>query len=533
MAEAHQKKIIVSWIGHTDLRAMAPAQTQSLQDQIVKIAHHINPPDGGMGPVKTMLEQISYDEAYLLSDYPDKVNNAYLKWLGHSAHIIQAQIDNPTDYKEVFVKADHATAQIISQQHSSYVLIFLLSPGTPTMAAIWILLGKTKYHPAKFFQTFEGKAQETDIPFDVTVDYVPELLKGSDRIFQHLAAQSPQDIEGFEDIIGDSQAIRFAVGRAQKAAIRDVPVLLMGESGTGKEMFARAIHASSRRKDNPFKVLNCAAIPKELLESQLFGHKKGSFTGATDDFDGLFKQAHGGTLFLDEIGECDPDIQAKLLRVLQPPLNQGPCYREFYPVGGKDSEHADVRVIAATNRNLVEAIENNDFREDLYYRLAVISIKLPPLRERKSDIPRLAKSILDRINRDFERQDPTYKHKNISNITNAFVKKHPWPGNVRQLYNTLLQAAVMSDNEIIEPDEIISVLTDMPDHKKIPDVLNHPLGDDFNLEKHLESIQVHYLQRAMEESGGVKTKAANLLGLKNYQTLDAQLKRLNVHWKQG
>lgn len=531
MPEAPKKKIIVSWIGHTDLRAMAPTQSKSFQGQIEKFTHHINPPDGGMGPVKTMLGRISYDEAYLLSDYPAPINAAYKKWLSLNAHIIEVQLNNPTDYKEVFLKADNATAKIIASQKSSYELIFLLSPGTPTMAAIWILLGKTKYHPAKFYQTFEGKALETDIPFDVTVDYVPELLKGSDRIFQHLAAQSPQDIEGFEDIIGNSQAIRFAVGKAKKAALRDVPVLLMGESGTGKEMFARAIHASSHRKDKPFNVLNCAAIPRELLESQLFGHKKGSFTGATNDFDGLFKQTDGGTLFLDEIGECDPDIQAKLLRVLQPPSNKGPCYREFYPVGAKNSEHADVRVVAATNRNLIKAIETNNFREDLYYRLAVISIKLPPLRDRKSDIPKLAETLLHRINKDFEAQDKTYNHKKLSDSTNIFVKKNPWFGNVRQLYNTLLQAAVMSDSDIIEKDEIVSVLSDIPGSKGTVDVLECVLGDGFNLEKHLESIQVHYIKRAMEESDGVKTKAATLLGMKNYQTLDAQLKRLNIDWK--
>jgi transcriptional regulator with GAF, ATPase, and Fis domain len=195
-----------------------------------------------------------------------------------------------------------------------------------------VLLGKTKY-PARFYQTHNGDASITDIPFDLTVDFLPALLREPDRALQQLASRRPQDIPGFERISGDSRAIRIAVGRAQKAALRDVPVLLSGESGTGKEMFARAIHDASHRRHKPFLAFNCAAMPKSLVESELFGHARGAFTGADRPYAGAFERADGGTLFLDEVGECDPDIQAKLLRVLQPPPGEFPCIREFQPLG--------------------------------------------------------------------------------------------------------------------------------------------------------------------------------------------------------
>ena len=531
MEASKKTQILVTWIGHTDLRAMAQDQPKGDLSEIIKAVQNINLQKGEVGPVKTLFEKIKFDDVFLLSNYPAKLNTLYQKWLKNDVTILSTSIKNPTDYKEIFVEAKSALSKITQKyKKGAYELSLFLSPGTPAMAAIWVLLGKSKY-TAKFYQTYEGKAWETDIPFDLAMDYVPELLKDSDNIFQHLASKSPQEIAGFENIVGDSKAIRLAVGRAKKAAIRDVPVLLLGESGTGKEMFARAIHLAGRRSNKPFIPINCAAIPRELIESELFGHKKGAFTGANSDRNGAFKRADGGILFLDEVGECDPEIQAKLLRVLQPPLNEDPCVREFRPVGSEMHERSDVRVIAATNKNLIEAVENSKFREDLYYRLAVITIKLPPLRERTSDIEAIANSLLVRINKDFGAQEPGYKHKKLSVSANAFVKKYTWLGNVRQLHNVLLQAVAMSEKEIIEKEEIEAAISDVPRSRDKSDVLEYPLGEGFNLEKHLEEIQVHYLQRAMKEAGGVKTKAAELLDIKNYQTLDAQLKRLKVNWK--
>lgn len=527
-------QVLLSWIGHTDLRAMAAEQSPEIRQKIHDITGMGGPFQGGMGPVKTLLKAVSFERIYLLSTYPRDITELFLHWLGQAAETRYIALANPTEYGAIFAAVDtemQAITQVLAGK--PYRLSILLSPGTPAMAAIWVLLGKTKY-PARFYQTYEGRAWVTDIPFDLTVDVVPELLRGADSIFQHLTARSPQDIQGFERISGDSQAIRLAVGRARKAALRDVPVLLLGESGTGKEMFAHAIHDASHRRSKPFLVCNCAAIPKALMESELFGHERGAFTGADKKYAGAFQRAHGGTLFLDEVGECDPDIQAKLLRVLQPPLDEPPCTREFQPLGAAKTVRTDVRVVAATNRDLLSMVRDGAFREDLLYRLAVITIKLPPLRERHSDIALIADRLLAQINRDFAQQEPGYQHKFLSHAAKFFVSKHDWPGNVRQLYNALLQAAVMSDQEAIEVLDLQAAIAEMPTGPRSKaDPWELPLGQSFCLEEHLEAIQRHYLQRALYEARGVKSRAARLLGMKNYQTLDAQLKRLGVEWDAG
>ena len=524
-------RVLASWLGHTDLRAMSPGQPKAMRDNIERVAGNLPAPKDGLGPVKTLLQGETFDKVLLLSNYPDELAAAYTAWLGVPATIRPVPLENPTDYAEIFTKVDEAMRGFLGGlKGKEFDLSILLSPGTPAMAAVWVLLGKTKY-PATFYQTFEGKSWETNIPFDLAVDVVPELLHDADSLFHQLASKSPQDVEGFERIVGDSSAIRIAVGRARKAAMRDVPVLLLGESGTGKEMFARAIHAAGRRKNGPFIPINCAAIPKDLIESELFGHVKGAFTGADKAKPGAFKLADGGVIFLDEIGELAPEVQAKLLRVLQAPVGSSPCVCEYQPVGATKAERADVRVIAATNRNIISAVNDGAFREDLYFRLAVISIKLPALRDRRSDIPILARSILEQINRDFETQEPDYKHKSLSATAITFVKRYDWPGNVRQLTNVLLQAAVMADGTSLSRGDLEAAASDLPASNAKQDAMEMPLGDGFNLVEHLEDIQRHYLARAMREAGGVKTKAASLLGLKNYQTLDAQLKRLGVNFE--
>ena len=221
-------------------------------------------------------------------------------------------------------------------------------------------------------------------------------------------------------------------------------------------------------------------------------------------------------------------MQSKLLRVLQPPPGTGPCHRVFRRIGETRDRTSDVRVITATNRNLLQEVEAHRFREDLYYRLAVITLKIPPLRERKSDIPLLVETFLGQINHDFGRQEPGYKDKSISAAANGLVRRYAWPGNVRQLYNALVQTAAMSAGDCIQQADLEAALG-ISGQPQI-DPLDQLLGDGFCLESHLQDIQRHYLRRAMEEAGGVKTRAAELLGIPNYQTLDAQLKRLDVKW---
>lgn len=506
---------------------MAASLPETEQQAALKGLNPPKPLHGQPGPIKTLLDAEQFDEVHLLSNYTASQNRHFLKWLGGEPVLHSVKLTNPTDYPEVFKVVDTELASVVSIPRPHRLdLCLLLSPGTPTMTAIWLLLGKSKYHPATFYQTHDGKASVTTVPFDLVVDFLPQVLKDSDARLQRLASQSPQDLAGFEGIVGESRNLRLAVGLAQRAAQRDVSVLILGESGTGKEKFARAIHDASPRKAKNFVSINCAAISKELLESELFGHKKGAFTGAVDNRIGAFEEANGGTLFLDEIGECDPAMQAKLLRVLQPP-DDDPCHRTFYRVGESKPITSDVRIIAATNRDLNTAIVQNEFRDDLYYRVAAITLKLPPLRERREDIPLLVQRLLRQINENFEKKEPGYQHKGISSSAMTFVRKHAWPGNIRQLFNTLLQAAVMTDGDLIDRQDVADAIAEVPGKPNL-DMMEQPLGEGFILTDFLEEVQRHYLIRGMKEAAGVKTKAAELLGYKNYQTLAAQLERLKV-----
>lgn len=526
-------RTLVAWIGHNDLLSMAMDLPAAKQKKVLEVVKRGLPTSKQLGPIRSVVDSDRFNEIHLLSTLDKWLNDAFVKWLGQKVTVHSVEIATPTDYPSIFSAADRVLSVVTKgKKQNTQELCIHLSPGTPAMAAVWVLLGKSRY-PATFYQSYAGTASVTDIPFDLVVDYVPELLKAPDSSLQHLAAKSPQEVAGFEAIVGESQAIRLAVGRAQKAAVRDVPVLVLGETGTGKEMFARAIHAASHRRGGPFIAINCAAMPKDLLESELFGHAKGAFTGAEKPRAGAFEVANGGTLFLDEIGECGPEMQAKLLRALQPPPGKGPCHRVFQRLGETKERESDVRVVSATNRDLLKEIRAHRFREDLYYRLAVISLKLPPLRERRTDVPLLAQALLDQINAQFASTEPGYRNKSLSKSAMAFTRRHPWRGNVRQLHSALVQAAVMSDGDVLKPGDLVAATAEQEDGDEGA-VLNVSIGDGFSLDEHLDRIQREFLIRAMDDSEGVLAKASRLLGIKHYQTLDAQLERLGIdktRWK--
>ena len=479
------------------------------------------------GPLKTATKSVNFGRVHLLSNNAKCLSKPFAKWLGCKPEIHEVSLQDPTDYEGIFQHANQILQRISSG--AGRKLNLFLSPGTPAMAVVWVLLGKTRF-PATLLQARKGGLDEVKIPDTFFNDLAPELLRDRDAAFQSLALQSPSEVEGFEDLVGNSPAICQCVAKAKKAAVRDVSILLLGETGTGKEMFAQAIHKASSRRDGPFRAVNCAAIPGALLESELFGHKKGAFTGAERDRKGLFEEADNGTLFLDEIGECPPQLQSKLLRILQPPPGKPLCHREFSRIGESVVKSANVRIIAATNRDLSVEMEATRFREDLYYRLATITIFLPPLRERKTDIPLLAEAFLRRTNLDFSAPDKAYVHKKFSLGTIDFIKRHDWPGNVRELNNAILQAVVMTGGDTIErPD--LAMATRTTKSRGASNLLELPLGGDFSLEEKLDLLAKHYLERAMEESDGVKTLAAKLLGLKSYQAMDSKLKSLNIRWK--
>ena len=399
------RRVLVTWIGHADLIAYSRLGGPSKKD--LELIHELVPASNvvprpgaseGIGPVKALIDKQPFSETHLIGNYENALIQHFGKWLNVRTFPHQVDVSNPSDHSQIYEAVKPILEGLKLEREDE--LCFHLSPGTPSAHAIWVLLGKSLY-PATFFQTYNEQAKEYKIPFDITVDVLPQFLKDPDRLWQRL--DSAQDMQGFESIVGNSPAINHAKIRAQRAAIHDVTVLVLGESGTGKEMFAEAIHRASSRGDKKMHAINCAAISKDLIESELFGHVKGAFTSADKERKGLFSLAHGSTLFLDEVGECDLGLQAKLLRALQPPHDQDPCHRVFRPVGASADETSDVRVIAATNKDLRQMVQNGTFREDLLYRLATITLKLPPLRDRGKDIVGLAESMLIGINVQFSK----------------------------------------------------------------------------------------------------------------------------------
>jgi two-component system, NtrC family, response regulator PilR len=301
----------------------------------------------------------------------------------------------------------------------------------------------------------------------------------------------------FENIVGRSPRMLAVFALVERVGRSASTILIQGESGTGKELIARAIHFSSPRSKERFLTINCGAMPENLLESELFGHERGAFTGALREKRGLFQEAHRGTLFLDEIGETSPAMQVKLLRVLQD--------RSVRRVGGNVEETVDVRIIAATNRDLAERVGRGEFREDLYYRINVIPVRLPPLRERREDIPLLVDHFLRKL---AERAGGPPRR--ISTEAIGLLEAYPWPGNVRELENLLERAVALSASPVIGVADFPEALTH-PGAAYDAEVSLPPEGLD--LESHLSRVRTELMRQALERARGVQTRAAELLGM--------------------
>lgn len=311
------------------------------------------------------------------------------------------------------------------------------------------------------------------------------------------------------EIIGNSAALSRITAKAERITKADCTVLVTGETGTGKELLARAIHLGSDRAKKPFVAVNCAAMAKELLDSELFGHVQGAFTTAVRSREGRFQAADGGTIFLDEIGEMPFELQSKLLRVLQ--------FKEFSCVGESRVRQVDVRIVAATNADLKQMVKDGTFRQDLYYRLNVIELRLPPLRERTEDIPELAVH--------FAKKAAEHYNREIIGIAESAMKAilyHSWPGNIRELENAMEHAVLMTlGNEITIED--LPAIDDVNENDMVD--FMRPLSDDgIDLAGTLRKIESRYIQQALEQTAGNKNQAASLLGL-NRTTLVEKLKR--------
>lgn len=457
------------------------------------------------GPILTVVAERPFDRVYLFttpkaSEISDKTKAAILERHAEiEVEILEVPLKDPTNYLGIF-KQLRSHFKKLNLAHPDAAYSISVSSGTPHMHACWLLLAASGEIPASILQSSppefvpEGRSPVREI--DIHQKEFPTItrpLDGSEPEGDDEASISDacRDL----GIVGDDPAFRKALHEAHIfSQYDDFHLLLLGETGSGKEYFAKFIHHLGPRVGRPMITVNCSSIPENLVESQLFGHKKGSFTGASMDHEGKFKSADRGVLFLDEIGELPLPAQAKLLRV----LDQG----EIEPVGSNRPVKINVRVIAATHQNIREMVAAGTFREDLYQRFGS-SVAIPSLRSRKGDIPILAIHLLTAWNVRHQHQ------KRLSPSAINELIRYPWPGNVRELRRVIQQTAMLASGKVIKPEELrfeaplrtnpLSVLPDPSEGFKLPDFL--------------DEIKLHMIERSMELSDGVQARAARLLGL--------------------
>jgi two-component system response regulator PilR (NtrC family) len=321
-----------------------------------------------------------------------------------------------------------------------------------------------------------------------------------------------EDAVSFGNMIGKSKGMLKVYSIIKKVSETPTNVLILGESGTGKELVAKAIHEHSPRKGMPFVVINCGGVPESLLESELFGHMKGAFTGAYADKPGLFEIARGGTIFLDEIGDLPSLLQVKLLRVVQE--------KTFRRVGGAEDKKVDIRIISATNKNLEEKVNDGSFREDLYFRLNVIPITIPPLRDRKEDIPILTNFFIEKYSKAFGKEI-----KKISSYALELLMKYPFPGNVRELENIIERSVALETSNIVLPENLF-LAGNVQELSRFSDADIPSDGVDLNEE--LAKFEKHLIEKALKKAKGSKTKAAEILQV-SFDSLRYRIEKLGIH----
>mgnify|MGYP001560206516 FL=1 len=368
-------------------------------------------------------------------------------------------------------------------------------PGVPVIMLTAIKTVKTAVDAMKM-----GAADYVTKPFDIEeLRLIVAKTLATQELEQEVRYLRAQVVNsyGFHNLVGKSPAMREIYSKIEQVADTRSTVLITGESGTGKELVARALHFNSARRERPLIAINCASIPDTLIESELFGHEKGSFTGALARRIGKVELAHGGTLFLDEVGDLGLPTQAKLLRFLQE--------REFTRVGGSQTIKVDVRIVAATNKILEDLLRRQEFREDLYYRINVVSLYLPPLRDRREDIPHLAKHFLAR-----QLEADGRATLEISKEALEILANHHWPGNVRELENVLEQALIWCRGATITPEHLPTALRADTHSSSLRE---HALGGQVSLEKAVQEFERELLQEALTRTGYVQTRAAAMLGI--------------------
>lgn len=498
------KSILFAWLGNTDIRLISQQ----------------NPDD--TGPIGYAIKEFGFSHFVLLSTFDKNVIKSYrLEFERHFKCNIETfpiSLPSPIDFSAIY-EADVKVIQEIKNKFRNDVfnITYHLSPGTPAMAAVWMLIANS-VHPGELIEVSkEEGAKKVLVPFDISADYIPFGQSSFKKDYLELLEAKPPDIPEFSIIIHRCDEMKQALRQAYRLARFDVPVLLLGESGTGKELFAKAIHQSSERREKNMVTINCGAIPGELVESELFGYVKGAFTNALRDKTGQIEAADSGTLFLDEMGDLPLLVQVKLLRALQDGV--------ITPVGSVKEKRVDFRLIAATNQDLFQLIRQNSFRKDLFHRIAVGVIKLPALRNRQGDLSLLTDSIEKQINQKFSKYDG-WKYKKFSAGAKKIILSYYWPGNIRELQNTLTRMMLWEEGETVTEENARRSIMFLQDERE--DILNRPIGTGFDLKEVIGEVERHYLDRALRDSGGVIQNAAALLGFETYQTFNNWCKRNNL-----
>ncbi len=495
-------RVLLAWLGNTDLGA-AQGDVRA-----------------GDGPIGQALLAREFEHLVILNDQPADASADYVKWLkkkvSTEVHLRPAKLSSPTHYGEIYKAATEAVAWSLGEFGKGAKLTFHLSPGTPAMASIWIIVAKTRFEADLIESSLKAGVRTAEVPFELAAELIPSVVRRTEAELEKLGEGFLPDAPEFSDIKHRSDVMKRLIARAEQTAHYNVPVLIQGESGTGKELLARAIHKSGARAKHAFIAVNCGAIPRELVESEFFGHRKGAFTGADRDRTGHFEAASGGTLFLDEIGELPLDAQARLLRAIQE--------KKIVRVGDSQARPVDVRIISATNRSLLHEVGQGRFREDLFFRLAILVLQIPALRERHGDIGLILDGFLARLNAE---AGNGRVQKKLSPAARNLLINHPWPGNVRELEGTLWRAFVWGKGPSIDADAVRESLFDGSPVRS-DGVLARPLGDGFSLEKIIAEVARHYVARALHESNNNKTQAAKLIGFSSYQRLKGWIAKYRV-----
>ena len=439
---------------------------------------------------------------------------------------LMAKILKANDYEVSIASGGGSGIKKLDKDEYDLVFTDLMMPGIGGMEVLEHVISKSPKTMCIILTAHGTIKSSVDAIKKGAFDYITKPVSPSELLvvvekaikFKNLEEENSRlkkELRGkydYTNFVGTSNAIKKIYDLIEKVADTDGTVLITGASGTGKELIARAIHYNSNRSEKPLVVVSCGAIPEALLESELFGHEKGAFTGAFKKRIGRFEMANGGTIFLDEIGEMSPALQVKLLRVLQE--------QKFERVGGMKTIHVDLRIVAATNRNLTTAINNEIFREDLYYRLNVIPIKVPSLKQRKSDIPLLIDFFLKKFQAGKKKKITGF----LPEAMDAMIA-YDWPGNVRELENAVKRITILCENQVVSFDDLPESIQEKSRSVKFSDEVI--IEEELDFQEAVKYYERKIILEALEKSNWIKSKAAKLLNI-NRTTLVAKIKKQNI-----